>query len=171
MSSSLGQNNLIQTPINKYKLKRKLNVNKRFGTGEFRFFYETSNGRLPLEHGSHTRQTFRKRVSNDSQRFIFRHWKFFFDEKFGLKFWFFAIFARFRRSWRQTDLKINFHVKFCSGYTRPEVCAIQNREKKGRTWPPPALSQRLVPDLGLGRGVWSIGDGGCVAWIPTHIKW
>ena len=51
------------------------------------------------------------------------------------------------------DLKINFHVKFCSGYTRPEVCATQNREKKGRTWPPPALSPRLVPDLGLGRGV------------------
>ena len=66
--------------------------------------------------------------------------KFLFGEKFGLKIWFFAIFGRFRRSWRQTDLKIFIVVKFCSGYTRPEVCAIQNREKKDRTWPPLALS-------------------------------
>ena len=42
---------------------------------------------------------------------------------------FFAISARFRRSWRQTDLKISFCVEFCSRYTYPEVCATQNRKR------------------------------------------
>ena len=41
-------------------------------TREFQIFSETSNGRLPLEHGSNRRETLPKRVSGDSQRFIFR---------------------------------------------------------------------------------------------------
>ena len=39
---------------------------------EFRFFRETSNGRLPLKHGSDRPQTWSKRVSDDPRHFIFR---------------------------------------------------------------------------------------------------
>ena len=38
----------------------------------FDFFFETSNGRLPPEHGSDWRETLGKRVSGDLQVFIFR---------------------------------------------------------------------------------------------------
>ena len=41
---------------------------------EFRKFCETSNGRLPLKHGSDRPQTWPKRVSDDPRHFIFR-WK------------------------------------------------------------------------------------------------
>ena len=34
-------------------------------------FWKTSNGRLPLEQGSDQHETLGKRVSGDSQRFIF----------------------------------------------------------------------------------------------------
>ena len=34
-------------------------------------FFETSNGRLPLEHGSDRRETLAKRVSDDLQLLIF----------------------------------------------------------------------------------------------------
>ena len=54
---------------------------------------QTLNGRLPLEQSSHSRQTLRKRVSDDSRRFIFRRRKKFFDEIFGLKSRFFAYFS------------------------------------------------------------------------------
>ena len=46
---------------------------------------ETLNGRLPLEHGSNRHETLPKRVSDDSQRFIFRRQKNFFDEIFWIK--------------------------------------------------------------------------------------
>ena len=38
----------------------------------FEFFFESSNGRLPPEHGSDRRETLAKRVSDDLQLFIFR---------------------------------------------------------------------------------------------------
>ena len=76
---------------------------------------------------------------------------------------FFVICARFWRSERQTDLKISFRIKFCSRYIYPEVSATRNREKKGRTRPPPALLPRLAPGLGLARAPWLLG-GVCVAW-------
>ena len=41
----------------------------------FVFFFETSNGRLPLEQSSDRRETLAKRVSGDLQLFIFRRWK------------------------------------------------------------------------------------------------
>ena len=52
-----------------------------------------------------------------------------FFRKISSKTKFFAISARFRRSWRQTDLKISFCVEFGSRYTYPEVCATQDHEK------------------------------------------
>ena len=47
---------------------------------------------------------------------------------FGPENNFFVILAKFLRSYGQTDLKIRFGVKFCSRYTRPEVCATKNHE-------------------------------------------
>ena len=41
----------------------------------FDFFFETSNGRLPLEQSSDRRETLAKRVSDDLQLFIFRRRK------------------------------------------------------------------------------------------------
>ena len=46
-----------------------------------------------LEHGAYSHQTFGKRVSGDSLRFIFQRRKICFDNKFGLKSLFFAIFT------------------------------------------------------------------------------
>ena len=46
----------------------------------FRKYFETSNGRLPLEDGSDRRETLPKRVSGDSRRFIFRRQKKFFSQ-------------------------------------------------------------------------------------------
>ena len=46
----------------------------------------TLNGRLPLEHGSVRPQTLGKRVSDDSQHFIFRRRKIFFGKNFDEKF-------------------------------------------------------------------------------------
>ena len=50
------------------------------------------NGRLPLKHSSYGLQTLPKRVSDDSQRFIFRHRKKklddFFQKKFGTRCFF-----------------------------------------------------------------------------------
>ena len=40
-----------------------------------RIFIETSNGRLPLEHGSDRRETLGKHVSDDLQLFIFQRRK------------------------------------------------------------------------------------------------
>ena len=45
-------------------------------------FFETSNGRLPPEHGSDRRETLEKRVSGDLQVFIFRCWNIFLDKNF-----------------------------------------------------------------------------------------
>ena len=42
---------------------------------EFRKFLETLNGGLPLKHSSDRPQTLPKRVSDDSQHFIFRRRK------------------------------------------------------------------------------------------------
>ena len=41
---------------------------------------------------------------------------------------FFAILARFLRSYGQTDLKIRFGIKICSRYTYLEVCTTKNHE-------------------------------------------
>ena len=46
----------------------------------FRFFCETSNGRLPPEQSSDRRETLGKRVSYDLQLFIFRRRKTFFGK-------------------------------------------------------------------------------------------
>ena len=50
------------------------------------------NSRLPPEDGSDRRETWPKRVSDDSQRFIFRHRKkildYFFPKNFGTRFFF-----------------------------------------------------------------------------------
>ena len=48
---------------------------------EFRFFFETSNGRFFPEHGSDRRETLAKRVSDDLQLFIFRRWNLFWTKK------------------------------------------------------------------------------------------
>ena len=53
---------------------------------EISIFFETSNGRLPLEISSDRPQTWPKRVSDDPRRFIFRRRKFVISEKFGPKF-------------------------------------------------------------------------------------
>ena len=47
-----------------------------------KLFFETSNGRLPLEHGSDRCQTLGKRVSDDPRRFIIRCRQFCFFQKF-----------------------------------------------------------------------------------------
>ena len=39
------------------------------------------------------------------------------------------VLARFLRSYGETDLKIEFGVKFCFRYTYPEVCTTKNHEK------------------------------------------
>ena len=63
----------------------------------------------------------------------------FFDAKkqigeiFGSTNRFFAILARFVRSYGQTDFKIGFGVKFCSRYTFPEVCTPENHENVAKT--------------------------------------
>ena len=46
-----------------------------------KLFFKTLNGRLPLKQGYDRRETLPKRVSDDSQRFIFRRQKILFDEK------------------------------------------------------------------------------------------
>ena len=43
--------------------------------------FETSIGRLPLEHGSDRRETLGKRVSDDLEHFIFRPRRKIFGEK------------------------------------------------------------------------------------------
>ena len=51
-------------------------------------FFETSNGRLPAEHGSDRRETLGKRVSGNLQVFIFRRWKIFVDKNVIKDFFF-----------------------------------------------------------------------------------
>ena len=63
----------------------------------FDFFFETSNGRLTLEDGSDRRETWPKRVSDDSQRFIFRHRKKVLDDSF---FQTSLVLDFFSRNWR-----------------------------------------------------------------------
>ena len=58
-------------------------VYNRYDCKLFRRRYETSNGRLPLKQSSHTRETWPKCVSDDSQRFIFRRRKKFFSDFFS----------------------------------------------------------------------------------------
>ena len=65
----------------------------------FRFFSETSKGRLPLEHGSDRRETLGKRVSDDLQHFIFRRPKIFPDEIFGARVKIFCMICSFWKSW------------------------------------------------------------------------
>ena len=73
-------------------------------------FFETLNGRLPLEDGSDWRETLPKRVSDDPQHLIFRRQKkngnFFVPKK-----QFFAILAKFLKSNDRTDVKIEFYAK------------------------------------------------------------
>ena len=91
-----------------------------------KLFGKTLNGRLPLEHGTYGRQTLAKRISDDSQHFIFRRPKNFLGEIFRSKTWFFVDFKEFWRSNSQMDLSINFYVEFCSRTTNPEVCTTKN---------------------------------------------
>ena len=82
--------------INSIKFSSKSELTSRFFSRlKFRFFFETSNGRLPLEISSDRPQTLPKRVSDDPRRFIFRRQKQIFGENFGSKFHVFAILARF----------------------------------------------------------------------------
>ena len=82
--------------INSIKFSSKSELTSRFFSRlKFRFFFETSNGRLPLEISSDRPQTLPKRVSDDPRRFIFRRQKQIFGEIFGSKFHFFATLARF----------------------------------------------------------------------------
>ena len=89
---------------------------------------QTLIGRLPLEQGSDRRETLPKRVSDDSQRFIFRRQKNFIDEIFGSKILFFANLVWFSRFYGRTDVKISFRVKFCSRLTYSQVCTTENHE-------------------------------------------
>ena len=69
---------------------------------EVNFFFETSNGRLPLEHSSDSRQTLAKRDSDDLQTFIFRRRKIF------LEFFFQKIISFFKKVtfWRSYEFLI-----------------------------------------------------------------
>ena len=51
---------------------KKKNSPRRTPNKKIRFFVETLNGCLPLEHGSDRRETLGKRVSDDLEHFIFR---------------------------------------------------------------------------------------------------
>ena len=64
----------------------------RTPTREFQYFFETSNGCLPLAHGSDRRETSAKRVSDDLQISIFFRRKFFF-EQFFVFFFGFSLFS------------------------------------------------------------------------------
>ena len=69
--------------INSIKFSSKSELTSRFfGRLKILFFFETSNGRLPLEISSDRPQTRPKRVSDDPRRFIFRR-HFFFPAKFS----------------------------------------------------------------------------------------
>ena len=52
--------------------------------------------------------------------------KMFSDKIFGSIIQFFVDFVGFWRSKSETDLAINFYVKFCFRTTDPEVCTIEN---------------------------------------------
>ena len=52
--------------------KRVSDDSRNFTFRRRRFFFETSNGRLPPKHGSDRRETLPKRVSGDPRHFIFR---------------------------------------------------------------------------------------------------
>ena len=56
-----------------------------FSARRFRQFFENSNDRLPLEHGSDRRETLGKRVSDDLQHFNFRRPKRFLNEILRVK--------------------------------------------------------------------------------------
>ena len=47
----------------------------------------------------------------------------------GSKNQFSDVLARFLRSYGETDLKIEFGVKFCFRYTYPEVCTTKNHQQ------------------------------------------
>ena len=71
--------------IDSIKFSSKSELTSRFFSRlKFRFFFETSNGRLPLEISSDRPQTWPKRVSDDPRRFIFRL-HFFFRRNFREK--------------------------------------------------------------------------------------
>ena len=81
--------------INSIKFSSKSELTSRFFSRlKFRFFFETSNGRLPLEISSDRLQTWPKRVSDDPRRFIFRRQKQIFGEIFGSKFHLFCYFGQ-----------------------------------------------------------------------------
>ena len=75
---------------------------------------EILNGHLPVKLGSDRCETLRKRISDDSERFIFHRQKNFFGEIFGAKNLFFVDLAWILKSYNETDVKIIFCVKFCS---------------------------------------------------------
>ena len=58
-----------------------------YGSLHGNFFWKTLNGRLPFEHDPYTRQTLPKRVSDDSQHFIFRRQRSTFCLNFRRNFW------------------------------------------------------------------------------------
>ena len=90
-----------------------------------RTLFETLNDRLPLKNSSHSRQTFRKHVSDDSQHLIFRPEKIGQANKNMQKQKCLTLFVRIVRSWKQIDLKIESSIKFCFGCTYAQVCAIE----------------------------------------------
>ena len=104
-------------------------------------------------------------------RFLTFHFstpKNFFRRKIWIKNFVFRNFHEVSEDLEANRRQNQLYVKFCSGYTRPEVCATRNHEKKGRTRPPPALLPRLAPGLGLARAPWLLG---CVCVWPDSDKY
>ena len=84
--------------INSIKFSSKSELTSRFFSRlKFRFFFETSNGRLPLEISSDRPQTWPKRVSDDPRRFIFRRPKKI-SAKFSDRNFSFSLFGQ--KSWK-----------------------------------------------------------------------
>ena len=71
----------------------------------------TLNGRLPPEDGSDWPETWSKRVSDDSQHFIFWSWKQKIGENFWSKLLCFSMLVRFSRIYVDLDVKFEFSMQ------------------------------------------------------------
>ena len=91
------------------------------GISRISIFSETSNGRLPLEHGSHGHQTSGKRVSDDSQRFILRRHKNCSIKHFDWKF----NFLQFSRGFGGAGSKRTSKSTSASNFAQDTVYSLQ----------------------------------------------
>ncbi len=82
------------------------------------------NGRLPLKQSPYGRQTLPRRVSDDSQHFIFRRSKKKSD-LFGLGNPFFGILVAFWGSYAKTDVNGRFLAICCSSIDTPIMNSVR----------------------------------------------